>query len=190
VTWALTAVVDTVNVAVFFPPATVTEPRTVAALLLLARLTVMPAVGAAVPREMVPVEVFPPTTEVGLRVNEIKAGGSMVSDAVWVTPFKLPLIVAVVGAATEVVFTTNVWCVEPAGTVTEAGTVADNWLLDNETTIPPTGAAPESVTVPAEEDNPITVAGVNVTDVIEGRAIVNVAISVTDPSVAVMVAGV
>lgn len=40
--------------------------------------------------------------------------------------------------------------VEPAGIVTDDGTVADGSLLDNETTAPPAGAGPFNVTVPVE----------------------------------------
>ena len=60
-----------------------------------------------------------------------------------------------VGNATDDVFTLKVAVLLPAATVTEAGTVAEALLLDNETEIPPEGAAALSVTVPVE-DAPLT----------------------------------
>ena len=48
----------------------------------------------------------------------------------------------------------------PAGIVTVAGTVATPvLLLVRLTTAPPAGAFPASVTVPCEDDPPVTVAG-------------------------------
>ena len=49
--------------------------------------------------------------------------------------------------------------VAPAGTVTDAGTVADGSLLDNEITAPPAGAGPFNVTVPVELAPPVAVVG-------------------------------
>ena len=58
----------------------------------------------------------------------------------------------------------NVTVFWPAGTVTLAGTVAAVLVLDRDTTAPPVGAVPFSVTVPVEEAPPTTVAGLTVTD--------------------------
>jgi len=77
-----TAVVFTVKVAVVEPAATVTEAGRVADAKLLLRVTVRPPDGAALVIVTVPVEGFPPTTEVGLRVTEDVVGAVTVKTAV------------------------------------------------------------------------------------------------------------
>src|SRR5207245_7706789 len=59
-------------------------------------------------------------------------------------------MVAEVDAATALVVIVNVTLVAPTGTVTLAGTVAAELLLDSATCAPPAGAGPSSVTVPVE----------------------------------------
>src|SRR2546427_455306 len=68
-------------------------------------------------------------------------------------------MVAEVDAATALVVTVNVTLVAPTGTVTLAGTVAAELLLDSATCAPPAGAGPSSVTVPVELLPPVTVVG-------------------------------
>jgi hypothetical protein len=46
--------------------------------------------------ETVPVEIFPPTSEVGLSVSEVSTGGFIVKVADWELPFRLPEIAATV----------------------------------------------------------------------------------------------
>ncbi len=60
-----------------------------------------------------------------------------------------PVSVAVVFDVTAATVALNPAVVDPAGTVTEAGTVTDELLLDSVTTAPPAGAAAVSVTVQA-----------------------------------------
>ncbi len=60
---------------------------------------------------------------------------------------------------TALVVTVNVAVVFPAVTLTVAGTVADELLLDSATEIPPAGAAELRVTVPVEELPPLTLVG-------------------------------
>jgi hypothetical protein len=69
-----TAVVVTVNVAVVAPAATVTVPGTVAELLPEPRVTTSPVGPAGPVRVTVPVELEPPTTEVGSKVTLLIAG--------------------------------------------------------------------------------------------------------------------
>ena len=66
---------------------------------------------------------------------------------------------------TALVLTVNVPLLAPAATVTVAGTVAvDVLLLERETTAPPVGAGPLSVTVPVEGDPPVTLVGFSVSE--------------------------
>ena len=69
-----------------------------------------------------------------------------------------------VDAATGLVLTVKVALVAPSGTVTLGGTVAALvLLLESETTAPPVGAGPLSVTVPVEDcAPPTTVVGLSV----------------------------
>ena len=61
---------------------------------------------------------------------------------------------------TKLVVTANVALPAPPATVTPAGTVAAEVLsLDKDTTAPPPGAGPLSVTVPVEELPPTTLDG-------------------------------
>ena len=63
------------------------------------------------------------------------------------------------------------------GTVTVAGTSATVLsLLDSETTIPPAGACWFSVTVPVDEDPPVTLAGPRASAPKLGGSIVSVAV--------------
>ena len=66
---------------------------------------------------------------------------------------------------TALVLTVNVALLAPAATVTVAGTVAVDVLpLERETTAPPVGAGPLSVTVPVEGDPPVTLVGFSVSE--------------------------
>ena len=70
------------------------------------------------------------------------------------------------------VCTVKVALVAPAGTVTLPGTLAtEGALLERETTAPPLGAGPLSVTVPVEDPSgpPTTVEGLSVREVTVGR---------------------
>src|SRR5437870_8763196 len=84
----------------------------------------------------------------------------MVSFAVLVVPVYEALIVGMRDKMSREVVTVNVALVAPAGTVTAAGTRADEGSsLDSATCAPPPGAMPFSVTVPVEEFPPATVEG-------------------------------
>jgi len=74
-------------------------------------------------------------------------------------------MVAVVDAATALVFTGKVALVAPAGTATLEGTLAAPLLLESATCAPPAGAGPLNVTTPAEDcAPPITLAGFSVSE--------------------------
>lgn len=156
-----TAVVDTVKVAEVAPAATVTLAGTVAAALPDVRVTTDPDDPAGPFRVTVPVDVFPPTTEVGFSVKPERVAALIVSVAVFEAPANVAEIVDEVFELTAVVVTVNVAVELPAGTVTDAGTVALALVEDSVTTDPPVPAFPLRVTVPIDEVPPVTVAGLN-----------------------------
>ena len=87
----LTAVVETVNVALVAPAGTVTLAGTVAAAVLLLESAIdAPPDGAAASSVTVPVELSPPVTVVGLRASDDSAG----SEAGATVTLKLRLTVA------------------------------------------------------------------------------------------------
>jgi hypothetical protein len=87
-----------------------------------------------------------------------------VSVALRVTP-RVPEIVAVVDEVTGRVVTVNVRLVDPAATVTLAGTVAAAvLLLASATTLPPDGAAADNRTVPVEDEPPVRLVGLSDTE--------------------------
>jgi hypothetical protein len=155
--------VVTVNVALVAPPATVTVDGTVADDgLPLDSDTTAPPAGAGPLSVTVPVEGLPPTTLDGFTPNELNptATGVTVRGAVRVTPPYTAEIVTAVEPDTGLVVTGNVALVAPAATVTLDGTVAANVLsLLSDTTAPPAGAGPLSVTVPVEGLPPTTLDG-------------------------------
>jgi hypothetical protein len=69
-----------------------------------------------------------------------------------------------VALVTAPVVTVNVALLAPAATVTLAATVAAVALLVRYTTAPPLGAAPLRVTVPVEDDPPVTLVGLSPID--------------------------
>jgi len=183
-----TATVVTVKVAVVAPAATVTEAGTVADAELPLRVTVTPPVGAALLIVTVPVEEFPPTTELGLRVTDDGVGAVIVKFAVGEAPLKLAVIVAAVVVVTATVVTVKVAVVAPEGMVTDAGVLAEAELSLREMTKPAAGAAEPIVTVPVDEFPPTTLVGDIETLDSTGGVIVRFAVAVWPPEEAVIVA--
>src|SRR5882757_4951481 len=165
---AVTALVLTVNVGLLAPAAIVTLAGTLAAPLLLESSTCAPPVSAGPLSVTAPVEGDPPVTLVGFSVSEARVGpgggwGVTVSEPVCVTPVDNAEIVTGVELATAIVVTCTVARLSPAATVTLAGTVAaEVLLLDRETTVPPVGAGPLSITVPVDGFPPLTLVGLTV----------------------------
>ena len=84
-----TLIVLTVKVTEVLPAWTVTVAGTVASSDPDPRVTTIPPTGAVPVRETVPVELFPPTTEVGLRLRLATPGGVTVRLALALAPFKV-----------------------------------------------------------------------------------------------------
>ena len=152
-----------VNVVLVAPLGTVTFAGTLATeVLLLDNDTTAPPAGAGPLSVTVPVEGLPPTTLDGFTPNELNptATGVTVRGAVRVTPLYTAEIVTAVEPDTALVVTENVALAAPPATVTLDGTVAADVLsLDNDTTAPPAGAGPVSVTAPVEGFPPTTLDG-------------------------------
>ena len=163
----VTVFVVMVKVADVAPAATVTLAGTVPAVVGVdARAITAPPVGAALVRVTVPVTAKPPVTaETLVVIPDMAAGGGVtVRVAVPVDPFVVAVMVADVLAVTEPPVMVNVAVFVPAATVTETGTLATAALLDERvTTLPPTGALLESVTVPVVVPRLTTDAAANVT---------------------------
>lgn len=172
---ALTLVVVTVKVALVAPWATVTLAGAAAALLLSDNITTNPPDGAAAVSATVPCDELPPTTDDGLidsADSEAGAGdedGVTIIGAARVTPPHVAEIVDEVEAVTDVVAMVKLALVDPAATVTFAGTDVAVELSESETSAPPLGAAALSVTVPLDELPPTTLLGL--TDTVESAAL-------------------
>ena len=174
----VTGKVEAVNVALLLPARTVTLAGIVAArVLLLESPTVTPPVGAGAANVTVPTEEEPLATLAGLSVRAESvtggggAGGETVSSAVLVRPPKDAAIVMVVDAVTEVVVTLKLAVVDPAATVTLAGTVATTVLLLERVTAVAAEGAGLMLTVPCKVLPPATVAGVSMTLLRAGGAL-------------------
>jgi hypothetical protein len=98
------------------------------------------------------------------------------------------VIVAVRALLTALVLMVKVVLVEPAGTLTDAGTVAAALELVRVTLMPPEGAWLLSVTVPVTAVPPVTALVETVTLVRDGGMIVTCALTVVPPKDAEMVA--
>jgi len=140
-----------VKVAVVDPAATVTEAGTVTVELLLARLTVNPPVAAAAFRVTVQLSVPDPVNEPLVQLNEdsfvVGTAAASCRTKVLVTPLALAVNVTVCAVLTEETVAVKLAVVEPAATVTEAGTVTVELLLASLTVNPPQPSALFSFTV-------------------------------------------
>jgi hypothetical protein len=168
----------TVNVALLAPAGMKTLAGTLAAPLLLERVTCTPPAAAGALNVTVPLEdCQPPTTLVGLSVSEVRVGagggtGLTVKEADLVTTLYVAKMVTAADAVTPLVLTVNVALVAPAATATVAGTLATVVLLvESATCAPPAGAGPLSVTVPVDEFPPATLVGFSVSDERENEAV-------------------
>jgi len=118
----VTELVEIVKVAPLAFAGTVTLAGVCAAELLADRFMTIPPVGARPVKVTVPVEEFPPTKLVGLKLRVESAGGAMVNFVVCVTPLRLADSVATTEATVGLVVTPNTALLALAGTVTDAGT--------------------------------------------------------------------
>ena len=114
--------VETVNVALVAPEGMVTEAGTCAtSRLLLLSATVAPVEGAFPSRVTVPIEDVPPVTVLGFNVSALRPAAVTVNETLRVLTYT-PVIVTAVEDETPLVEIVNVVLIDPAGTVTLAGT--------------------------------------------------------------------
>jgi hypothetical protein len=172
--------VVTVKVALLAPAGMLTAAGTCAtAVLLLVRLTSAPPAGAIPFNAAVPVELFPPTTEVGFKVIEDKLAVFTLRVALRVTT-NVPEMTADVFADTTLVVMVKVAEILNAGMATDGGTCATEvLLLCRVTSTPPAGAALFNATVPVELFPPTTVPGLRVREYKATAFIVRTALRVT-----------
>src|SRR5215472_2890018 len=155
----------TMNVALEDPTGTVMFAGTAALPLLLESVMTIPPSAAGPLNVTVPVDELPLVTLVGFSVREASAGGTTVSELVWVTPLKEAEMLIEVAVATAEVVTANAALDAPSGTVTDAGTLATpRLLLDSKTVVPPAAAGPLSDTVLAATFPPVTLEGLRLTE--------------------------
>jgi hypothetical protein len=168
----VTAFVATAKVADVVPAATVTEAGTVATpVLLLASVTTAPPAGAALNSVTVPVLAAPPVSTTGFSVIE-ESSGFTTSPIALETPLYAAVMVTTVPVVTGLVVIVNVAVDAPAGTVTDAGTVAAFvLLLVSVITAPPTVATAVIVTVPVLLAPPTRVPGLTAIEANAGAAI-------------------
>ena len=154
-----TAATVAVKVALVAVAATVTEAGTATLELLLARLTARPPLGAARVRLIVQAEVPGAVKELGVQIRPLTCASGLMVTVVVTLP--LPVAVIVTGwlAVTEPAVALKVALVDPADTVTEAGTVRAALLALNDTTCPPVGAALVWLTVQVLNAPEFTVEG-------------------------------
>ena len=148
----MTVRVVIVNVTDVAPAGTVTLAGTVPIVVELdASVTTAPPVGAARVSVTVPVTATPPVAAATLvvMVESAATGGVTVTVAVPLEPFVDAVIVTAVFTATVPAVIVKFAVFDPAGTVTLTGTEATPALDElSVTTLPPTGAFVDSVTVP------------------------------------------
>jgi hypothetical protein len=151
-----------VKLAVVEPAATVTEAGTVSAVLLSETATLEPPVGAACDSVTVQVALPPETTVAGVHCSaDTVTRGVMVTGEVAEVLFSEAVTVTDWLDATVPAVAVKLAVVEPAATVTEAGTGRAVLLDETATLEPPVGATCDNVIVQVVLPPEVIVAGVH-----------------------------
>jgi len=148
-----------VKVAEVAPSATSTVAGTCTAESVDKRATETPPVGAADASFTVPVDDVPPTTELGANVIDPKAIRRTNNVDTATVPSTSAEINDARSELTRLVVNGKVTDVEPAGTVTVAGTLTDGSSDVRVTTTPPVAATADKLTVPTAPLPPVTTLG-------------------------------
>jgi len=163
--WALaTAPQATVKLAVFHPDGTVTDDGTENAAVLVANDTRVPLGPAAADRVTVQTALFPAPTIPGLQTSEL-SGPELCAVrliwAVWEPPLTVAVTVALWLEPTEPAAAEKVAVFDPAATLTVAGTVRLELLLESETLMAVEPAALDKVTVQVDDPPVVRLVGVH-----------------------------
>jgi hypothetical protein len=172
VVFAATGEVAAVKAPLTAPPRTVTLDGTAAAPLFEASATDTPPVGAARLSVTVPVAFAAPYRLAGASPTESSAGGGAVTRrfAVLLAPANVAVMLAVASVFTGVVVTVKLAVINPAATVTLAGTETAAMLEETGRETPPDPAAAVSVTVPVIAAPPWTLDGERLSVARDGSA--------------------
>jgi hypothetical protein len=175
----------TVKVVLLWPAGTVTLAGTVATLvLLLESVTPAPPEGAAPESVIVPVDLLPPLTLVGLSVSEERVTappGVTVNVVCFELLPRVAVIATLVVVVTDCVLTVKVALVLPPPMVTLEGTAATEvFELDRVTTVPPEGALALRVTAPVELLPPLTLVGFRINEETVGLELPGLTVKLAD----------
>jgi len=136
------------NVAMTEPAGTDTLDGTLTGAPLVETETVAPPGPAGLDKDNVQVAALPGVRVLALQLrDDTAAAATRSSETFWVLPFRVAVISTTPLAATLPTLAENVPEVEPAGTVTSAGTVSAGLLLARDMFAPPAPAGLDSVTV-------------------------------------------
>lgn len=153
----LTALAVAVNDALTEPAGTVVDAGTLTEVLLLARVTANPPLGAAAVSVTEHASDAAPVSDPLLHDTALSAACEVnCSAAVLLAPAAVAVIVAVCVVLTADVVAVKAALVAPAATVTDAGTDTAELLLASVTASPPLGAAAVRATVHASDTAPVT----------------------------------
>ena len=176
------------KVAVVCPAGTVIVGGNPTVAVLLDSVTTSPELKAGPLRVKVPIAPFPPRTLFGVIDNPVIVAGLTVTVAVAERPPNTPVMVATDCELTANVCATKLACVLPAATVTDAGTVTLEALLERVTIFPEDPAGSDNVTRPVEVFPPVSTLGLKLIDAKGRGLIVNWAVLLVPFKVAVIVA--
>lgn len=188
VLFVVTPSVVTVKVPVVAPAAIVSVAGRVALASLEVRATVAPPAGAALVRVTVPVEVAPPSTDVGSRARVFTPNGITERSAKAEEPLTVAVTRPVLMLVTAVVVRVRVPVLVAAGTTSVAGTGTATSFEARFNVRPPAGALLPRVTVKTAWPPPKMLVGTKATVAIFGPVTARVAVFVAVPDVAVIVA--
>jgi hypothetical protein len=149
-----------VKTAEVAPAGTVTEAGTAKTALLSERATTVPAAGAALLRVTVQLAKELEARDAGLHTRPVGTVGEVrLREKLTAVPESVAVMDAIASVVTADAVAGKTAEVDPAGTVTEAGTPSAELLLESATMAPPAGADPVRVTVHVERPTPVMVLG-------------------------------
>jgi len=187
VCWVATCLVDPVKFAEDEPAGIEREVGTLAFLLLLASVTLNPPVGDGPLRVTVPAKPEPAATFTGFKVIPVRVGALISNDPVTADPVILAVTRTLTSAGTACVLQVKLAEVEPPGIDTEDGPPQAVELAVSVAVLPAAGAGPVSLSAPVVVLAPVTLPGLNVSELSFAARMTRFARAEDDPSVPFMV---